>query len=302
MRCAVLCLLLYSIPLVVNHTQFNCLEDRKYVMLNICVIENFRTSKAADLTGFVKPNVTQLEFRNPTIRHFGIDFFQLIADAKRVTLRNGFVREVLIHSSTIEELQVLVRSPVFSRWSSNLRFLTALEVIDIAYCNFSYLNLDWFSTFKQLHVLDVSNNRLHSVHSTPFLQLKPLEELYLAGNQLEFMWRFPDAFPNLALISLSENRWLCEWLSMARDVIWQMSIALMDSDFSCQEGWVRNGGVCCKESKKDKKNENIGESDLVVTNAELDIILVDTGKSGQELAIGAEMGNATVYFDELIPV
>lgn len=185
--------------------------------------------------------------------------------------------------------------------------LKALEVIDIGYCNFSYLNLDWFGGFEKLRVLDVSFNRLHSLHSGPFLVLNSLQELFLAGNRLEYVWRFPDAFPKLKLITLSSNRWLCDWVTIARDAIWIMRIISMDSDFKCANGWSNNGGLCCRRSgssdverqgvcnNTEEKSPEV-KKDLLITVKY--IMEMDDLNNTQQIAVGAETDDAVVFVDQ----
>lgn len=181
-----------------------------------------------------------------------------------------------------------------------MMYLKALEVIDVAYCNFTYFDLDRVEGFKNLRVLDLSNNKLQALHSGPFLKLERLEELYLQGNQLEFMWRFPDVVPGVKYITVSDNRWSCNWVVMARNTFWLMKVTLMDSDYSCGAGWENSGGLCCKPSKVVLNVEDTAKLDPYVQGGVLDILIEENDNETQ--AVGAEMGNSAVYLDDPIAV
>ncbi|XP_058823432.1 uncharacterized protein LOC131684506 [Topomyia yanbarensis] len=307
-----------------ENVHYSCKDDRRYLALNICVVENVDSDEWLDLAEIEFPNESYLEFWNGIFHYFGSEMFQLLGDAKQVTFRNGFLRELLFWSHTLEELRIIntdlvlfdvlsepnfnlkqlaIRSPLFSSWSPGMGSLKALEVIDIAYCNFSFLNLDWFGGYQQLRVLDVSNNGLYSLHSGPFLQLEALEELYIWGNRLEYLWRFPDAFPQLKYISLSANWWLCDWVTMARDTIFVKKIISMDSDFNCEDGWIRNGGLCCRRSgqgrfKARAKTRNIP----TFPRRQINVLMTNNVNESSETAIGVEMDGSIIYVDRPLQI
>lgn len=317
---------LWIVALLVTgvHSSFQlmCENDAKYLKLGICIIKNFHYDDLANLTEDSFPNATNLELRNTYMPYFGVHLFQLLpADTEQLTFRDGFIREINFQSSSsIEKLRVLntdlvtldavsepnyslkqlsVRSPVFSTWSQGLRYMKALEVIDVAYCNFSYFSLDWFEGYENLRVLDVSKNRLQTIHSRPGLVMSSLDELYVWGNRLEFVWRFPDAFPNVSIVNLSENLWSCSWVTLARGAISDQGIVMIDSDYSCKDGWVNNGGLCCrlhedvkpapvKDEGSRAKDDSSSPSSWVVL---ADYILGDAN----DTVIGMRMGNSVVY-------
>ncbi|EAT35043.1 AAEL012763-PA [Aedes aegypti] len=310
---------------VFSKDSFVC-EDDKKLKLGICIIKNLNYEHLDDLTEDSFPNATHLEFRNSYIPYFGRHTFEILPEGVRqLTLRNGYVREINLKSySPIERLQVIntdlvtldavsepnyslkalfVRSPVFSGWSASLQFLKALEVIDVAYCNFTFISLDWFEGNEKLRLLDVSNNKLKTIGSRPGLTLPALQELYIWGNRLEFLWRFPDVFPNLLILNLSDNLWRCSWVSMARDAIRDQGIVVIDSDYSCKSGWVLNGGLCCR-MHADSRFEEGGRLDADVTRGakqspSFSAVLVDyivNETSGN--VMGMRMGNSVVYLDK----
>lgn len=289
--------------------------------LNTCIVENVNLDAFTDLGPLSFPREADLEFRNVRFRYLGVELFQLMGDAKQLTLRGGFTREILFWSPSVEVLRVIntdlamfdvlgepndslkhlaVRSAVFSRWSPSMMWLKALEVIDVAYCNFTYFNLDRVGGFKKLRVLDLSNNKLQALHSGPLLQLENLVELYLQGNQLEFLWRFPDVVPGLKFVTLSDNRWLCNWVVMARNTVWLMKVVLMDSDYSCGAGWENSGGLCCRRSRVILDDEDTAVANAYVQEGTLDIVIEENGNETQ--AVGAEMGNSAVFLDKPIAV
>ncbi|XP_038115590.1 uncharacterized protein LOC6051359 [Culex quinquefasciatus] len=300
---------------------FRCRDYLRYLTLNTCIIQNVDLDAASDLGELSFPREMDLEFRNARFRFLGVELFQLMGDTRQLTLRGGFTREIIFWSVSIEVLRVIntdlvmfdvlgepnyslkqlaIRSALFSRWSPSMMYLKALEVIDVAYCNFTYFDLDRVGGFKNLRVLDLSNNKLQALHSGPFLKLERLEELYLQGNQLEFMWRFPDVVPGLKYITVSDNRWSCNWVVMARNTFWLMKVTLMDSDYSCGAGWENSGGLCCKPSKVVLNVEDTAKLDPYVQGGVLDILIEENDNETQ--AVGAEMGNSAVYLDDPIAV
>ncbi|XP_065082881.1 uncharacterized protein LOC135705200 [Ochlerotatus camptorhynchus] len=302
---------------VLSIVDFPCKNDIKYHNLGICIIEKFHYDDLANLTEDSFPNATNLEFWDTYLPYFGVHVFEMLpADIQQLTFRDGFIREIYLQSSSsIERLRILntdlvtldtvsepnyslkqlsVRSPVYSAWSQGLLYMKALEVIDVAYCNFSYLSLDWFEGYENLRVLDVSKNRLQTIHSRPGLVMSTLEELYLWGNRLEFVWRFPDAFPIVSIVNLSENLWSCTWVTLARDAIRDQGIVVIDSDYSCKVGWVNNGGLCCRLHEDvnpvpGRANDDISSPSSWVVLA--DYILDDAN----DTVIGMRVGNSVVY-------
>ncbi|XP_062554003.1 uncharacterized protein LOC134219297 [Armigeres subalbatus] len=301
--------------------RFSCENDRKYLSLGICIIEKLSYDDLDDLTEDSFPNTTSLEFRGIYFPYFTSHVFDLLPEGlQQLTLRNGHVREInLQSSSSIKRLRVIhtdlvtldavsepnyslkelaIRSPVFARWSPSLRFLRALEVIDLAYCNFTFVSLHWFESYEKLRVLDVSNNKLRTIASRPGLTLPALEELYIWSNRLEFVWRFPDAFPNLMILNLSSNLWRCSWVSLVRDAIHDQGIVVIDSDYSCGSGWVLNGGLCCQTNENSRNDsggvDKMNDEKSSFSNAMLDYIVDNTkGK-----VIGMRYGSSIVYVDE----
>lgn len=309
---------------VLSVLEFPCKNDAKFLNLGICIIEHLHNRNLNNLTEASFPNATILEFRNSYVPYFGENLFQLLpVDTTQLTFRDGFIREINFQSSSsIEKLRILntdlisldavsepnyslkqlsVRSPVFSTWSEGLRYMKALELIDVAYCNFTYLSLDWFEQYEKLRVLDVSKNKLQTIHSRPELILGSLEELYLWGNRLEFVRRFPDAFPNVSIVNLSENLWLCSWVTLARKVMRDRGILMIDSDYSCKDGWVNNGGLCCRlhEDVKTVPGERPedGSSKPASWVVLADYILDETNGT----VIGMRMGNSVVYVAKPLP-
>ncbi|KXJ76758.1 hypothetical protein RP20_CCG009026 [Aedes albopictus] len=307
--------------------KFTCEDNSKFRMLGICTIENINYNELDDLAENSIPNSPQLEFRGGYFPYFGGQMFELLPEeVEQLTFRNGHVREINLPStSSIERIRaintdlvtldavsepnhslkgIFVRSSVFSRWSPSLQYLKALEVIDVAYCNFTYISLDWFEGNEKLRLLDVSNNKLTTIASRPGLTLPALQELYIWDNRLEFVWRFPDVFPNLLILNLSGNLWRCSWVMLARDAIRDRGIVVIDSDHMCKSGWVRNGGLCCQMHENMKPEQESDSSEMDVTSytnqipSFSDVIadyIIDE-KSGN--VIGMRMGNSVVYLDE----
>ncbi|XP_055550886.1 uncharacterized protein LOC129733234 [Wyeomyia smithii] len=306
-------------------THYNCKNDRRFLAFNICIVEYVNLDSDEDHRF---PNVTHLEFRNGQFKSIGVDFFLSIGDMKRLTFRNGFLKDIRFWSPVLEELRVVntelvefdvlsepndslkqlaIRSKFYSKWSPQMRLLKALEVIDIGYCNFTHLNLDWFTGYRNLRVLDVSKNRLHALFSGPHLKLQALEELYLYGNRFEYLWRFPDAFPSLKFVSLSENKWICSWVSMARDALFVLNMVLMDSDVDCEHGWISIGGICCRQTGYSKTVRTVNrvkvlKDETVAQNRQLEILLGNGSREGVQMAIGAKVDGNTVFVDKLMPV
>lgn len=298
--------------------KFTC-ADHPYLQLGICIIEDFNYDDLDDLTEDSFPNATQLEFRGTYFPYFSSRLFELFPeDLRQLTFRGGFVREINLQlmSVPLERLRVIntdlvtldavsepnyslkeliVRSPVFSRWSESLQYIEALELIDVAYCNFTFLDLEWFEGYENLRILDVSNNKLQTIASRPELTLPALKELFIWGNRLEFVWRFPDAFPSLEVLNLSDNLWRCSWVSLARDAIRDLGIVVIDRDYSCpKSGWVMNGGLCCQLHADTKIEREADESE---GGSFIDYIVDE--KNGT--VIGMRMGNSVVYLDEPLP-
>ncbi|XP_065082887.1 toll-like receptor 4 [Ochlerotatus camptorhynchus] len=310
-----LCMLLYSLP---NHT---CRFSRKYLPLSRRIIENVTLCNYKDkFTEIDLHNEPNVEFKNSRFPFFGEEIIHSMNyTTKSLTFRRGSVREILISSPVLEVLQVIntdlvtlnavpflnyslrqltIRSSEFSRWFPSLTFLRRLEEIDIAYCNFSYLNMDWFEPLPKLRVLDVAKNKLTTLDIGPTLSMGALKKLHLWGNRLERLQRFPDAFPMVERVTLSQNRWHCDWLSKARDAILSMRVVLMDMDDGCQAGWFNNGGLCCRFRMISLTM--VSSQQEAVT---LDILVPDQVEALKHAAIfnesliGMQMGNAAAFLD-----
>ncbi|XP_055603224.1 uncharacterized protein LOC129751634 [Uranotaenia lowii] len=300
-----------------DRKQFSCEETSRFKVTNICVINGVKLSENSVLPDGDFPDVAFLELRNPEILDFEVQLFEKTStNTTELTLRRGQVRSINFWSPSLKVLrivetglssfevlgepnnvlrQLVIRSRDYSNWSVGMFWLSALEIIDIAYCNFTYINLDWFGGFQKLKVLDVSKNHIHSLQSGPFLTLNSLEELYVWGNRLEYIWRFPDVFPKLERIGLSENRWLCDWVSLARESLMVLNIISMGSDYNCKPGWALNGGLCCRRTGEwklsgDGSNENRVHVDLYIT---------ETGNSSRnDSVVGAKMGDMVIFLDK----
>lgn len=262
------------------------------------------------------PKEPHLEFRMCQFPTFGPDMFQALdTSTKRVTIRKGKVRNVLLnHDATVEELQVIdtslvtfeaemdepnyvlkkmtIRSKEYRNWSTSLRFLRMLEEIDIAYCGVSYLHMKWFEKYDKLKALDVAHNRLSKL-DVGFSKLLSLERMHLWGNRLQQLYRFPEAFPNLKVVTLAQNRWHCQWVSVVRGAMLERGVKLLDMDSVCAAGWDNNGGLCCRRGnfvgmtnsnrKKDGRNTTQLANHIMGTDGSV---------------IGMELGNTTVFLDK----
>lgn len=293
-----------------------CRYNRKYLPLTRRIIENVTLLNYQDkFTALNLQNATNLEFKNSHFPFFGEQIFRALNYAtKSIIFRQGSVKEILISSPSLEVLQVIntglqalgakrylnynlrqltIRSTKFSQWSPTLVLLTKLEEIDISYCDFAYLNMDWFESFLKLRLLDVARNRLTVLDIGPALYMGALQKLNLWGNQLTQLQRFPDAFPKMDGVTLSQNRWQCGWLSKARNAIWSFGIVLMDMDAVCPPGWANNGGLCCTSGviwrmKVPKRKATVKDIDLEMQK------VGDANGS----VIGMRKGNSIVFLDQ----
>lgn len=297
--------------------QSSCRYNGKYRVLGSSPIEYITT---ANFSLANLPNDPHLEFRRCHFTSFGPDMFEALSPStKRVTFRKGTVREVLIGPTTrLERLQVIdtglialeaasdepnyylkqltVRSRKFSEWSPSLASLRMLEEIDVAYCNLSYLNVQWFERYNHLKMLDVSKNRL-MVFDVGMSGVPTLERLHLWGNHLEGLQRFPEAFPKLKKVTLAQNRWLCRWVANVRGAIFSQDVELMDMDGVCRAGWQINGGLCCR-SGEDKKTATSQRK----TNDKSSIHVGHDFIGINGSVFGMKWRNTIVYVGEPLPI
>lgn len=266
-----LCLLVFLIPNQTCTFRYNLKNQpfRRYeqIIENVTLFNYWEKFTELNLQ-----NVPELEFRNSRIRFFGEEINRALNySTKSITFRQGLVSEILISSPALEFLKVIntnlstlmaisslnyslreltIHSKRFQEWSPSLKVLQALENIDISYCNFSHLNMEWFEPFPKLWILDVSNNRLTELDIGPEVSMGALQWLNLSRNRLERIPRFLDAFPKLGGASLSQNRWHCDWMVKLRDVVLSRDLLLVDMEYGvCQRGYVFNGGdlgLCCR--------------------------------------------------------
>lgn len=295
----------------------SCRYNGKYRASGSRLIEHVTTSNFSDAQ---LPAESQLEFRKCHFPSFGLDLFGALDPAiKRVTFRKGSVRDVIVDWTVqLEGLQIIdtglvgleaasnepnyhlkqltIRSKRFSEWSTTLASLRMLEEIDVAYCNLSYLNVQWFEGYDQLKVLDVSKNRLN-VFDVRQSSIPALERLHLWGNRLEQLHRFPEAFPKLKKVTLAQNQWFCRWVGNVRGAILAHGVELMDMDGVCRIGWEINGGLCCRRGKGtdvlDSKRKSRSQTLALIDR---DIV----GLNGS--VIGMKYGNTIVYVDEPLPI
>ncbi|XP_001647590.2 uncharacterized protein LOC5579282 [Aedes aegypti] len=296
--------------------QSSCRYNGKYRALGSSPVEYVTT---ANFSVANLPTDTHLEFRRCHFPSFGPDMFKTLkASTRRITFRKGTVREMLIGSTTrLERIQVIdtglvslrasdepnnylkqltVRSRKFSEWSPSLTSLRMLEEIDVAYCNLSYLNVQWFEDNNHLKMLDVSKNGL-VVFDIGMSSIPKLERLHLWGNHLKELQRFPEAFPKLKKVTLAQNRWLCRWVANIRGAIVSQGVELMDMDGVCRVGWQINGGLCCR-SGEDRKaatsQRKTNEKSLI--HGGHDFI----GMNGS--VFGMKWRNTIVYVGEPLPI
>ncbi|KXJ76757.1 hypothetical protein RP20_CCG009025 [Aedes albopictus] len=297
--------------------QTSCRYNGKYRGSGSRLIEHVTTTNFSEAN---LPAESQLEFRKCHFPSFGPNLFQALDPAiKRVTFRKGSVRDVIVDWSVqLEGLQIIdtglvelkaasdepnyhlkqltIRSKRFSEWSPTLASLTMLEEIDVAYCNLSYLNVQWFEGYERLKVLDVSKNSL-SVFDVRQSSIPGLERLHLWGNRLEQLHRFPEAFPKLKKVTLAQNQWLCRWVGNVRGMILTQGVELMDMDGVCQVGWEINGGLCCKRGKHSEDLDSRRKSRSQTS------VLIDREIVGMHgSVIGMKYGNTIVYVDEPLPI
>ncbi|XP_062553945.1 uncharacterized protein LOC134219253 [Armigeres subalbatus] len=292
----------------------SCRYNRKYLALGSRLIEY---ATKANFSEANLPREPHLEFRMCQFPFFGPDMFRALdTSTKRVTIRKGKVRNVLInHDATVEELQVIdsglvtleaeidqpnyvlkkvtIRSKEYRNWSASLRFLEMLEEIDIAYCSVSYLHMQWFEKYDKLKALDVSHNKLSRL-DVGFSKLLPLERMHLWGNRLEQLYRFPEAFPALKMVTLAQNRWRCQWVSVVRGAMLARGVELLDMDSVCLAGWENNGGLCCRRGNfVNLTSLNRAHQDDRNITQQLNHIMGTDGS-----VIGMQLGNTTVFLDK----
>lgn len=282
------------------------------------MVENVDLNGITDLSELHLPNEQILEFRSGQFGTVGADFFEMISESVQVTFKRGFLREILFWSPSVVKLRVLstdltlfdvlgepnysltslaVRSPTFSRLSDSMMWLKSLEIIDFAGCNFTVFNLDLIEGTK-LRVLKLSRNKLQTLSSFACSRLTTLKELYLEGNQLHYLWRFPDIAPHLQIISINNNRWLCDFVEMARFASALRQITIVRVDLGCEKGLTHKLGICCHEVLP-----GVNEIAAVATDAHTTVLDNSSHESGNETEItGAHSNSTTVYLDEALPI
>uniref|UniRef100_A0A8D8F2K6 Leucine-rich repeat-containing protein 58 n=1 Tax=Culex pipiens TaxID=7175 RepID=A0A8D8F2K6_CULPI len=154
----------------------------------------------------------------------------------------------------------------------NVQFLKRLAVLDLCQNRIESVDLDQFNGMSHLRKINLGWNRIRTVTATnvnlpaltelflhgnqltsldlTHLNAPNLQRLYVASNQLERIDGFPSGFPQLARVDLHFNRWRCDWLRRAEELLTVNSVETLSylPETVCNEaGTVKVSALKCEQ-------------------------------------------------------
>lgn len=156
------------------------------------------------------------------------------------SLRAG-TREVVIDPADNFQLELFDLEGSLQDVPRNVQFLRRLAVLDLCQNHIESVDLDQFNGMSHLRKINLGWNRIRTVTATnvnlpalaelflhgnqltsldlTHLNAPNLQRLYVSSNQLERIDGFPAGFSQLARVDLHFNRWRCDWLRRAEELL-----------------------------------------------------------------------------------
>lgn len=181
-----------------------------WLNLSFNAISSLSTLSFANLT-----ELRSIDLTNNFIEYLDSDVFLRQRNTlEMILLANNRIKKVIYNSEiwpSLPKLNYLDLSGntidnFYKVWAFDFEF--TLQYLNVSHNNIRFINDD--VRFLSLDTIDVSFNRLEKFNVT-FGAKTPIMELYLESNELQKLEIDPLNFPNLTTISISKNRFTCEY-------------------------------------------------------------------------------------------
>ncbi|XP_058451706.1 uncharacterized protein LOC131430619 [Malaya genurostris] len=245
-------------------------------------VKNNSYSRNVDPAAFQLPKATELILESFSFEDWNVTHFDKLAGTRYLTLLYGNIPRMTFQSNRLESFTVvqtnltvfevvpqenhqlrilqLVRNKLRSV-PANLRFLVGLTTLDLSQNHLEFIDLNQFSTLKELKNLDLSVNKIRSIDASLNLSFPKMKNIWISYNQLEQFEGFPGSFPALETVRLIGNLWSCSWVDRARKDIMERGITTFGVDYGCSQH--RQGGLCCYGTVSTTEASLLSEGPLI---------------------------------------
>ncbi|XP_053668455.1 protein flightless-1-like [Anopheles marshallii] len=231
-----------------------------------CFIEGVTFESPTEEYFAAFPTSSHIIIESSEILHFSAQLFDALAETAFLTLKGCLIPTVTFRSDELHCLRIdntglrefavtphenrnlntlIINGNPLSAIPPNVRYLTALSILDLSNNQLEYVKLGWFQTMDNLLVLDLSGNRIARIDVHPSLRLARLKNFWINHNHLQNVPFFPNFAPSLRRVRLVENHWSCEWVAQVRQSIWDSVIQVYGAEYLCAD--KLDGGLCCYE-------------------------------------------------------